>query len=75
MDIPKKMEITASSIHQESKIGKILMCFSIYTNTKIIFNTKLDADAIPTIHGLKFLSVSWIAFVHTIYFMMDYIGE
>ncbi|XP_050448535.1 nose resistant to fluoxetine protein 6-like isoform X2 [Cataglyphis hispanica] len=75
IDIPKEMEITSSSIYQESKIGQILMCFSIYTNTKIIFNTKLDADAIPAIHGLKFLSIIWIVFDHTVYFMLDCIDN
>jgi len=61
--------------HQESKIGKILMCFSAYTNTKKIFSIKLDADTIPVIHGLKFVSMCGIIIVHTMYFGMDYYGK
>lgn len=77
--MPEEMELTevgkASALLGESRIGKILMCFSVYTNTGKIFSTKVDADAIPLIHGLKFLSMCWIIFVHIIFFMMDYIGE
>ncbi|XP_072747419.1 nose resistant to fluoxetine protein 6-like isoform X2 [Anoplolepis gracilipes] len=69
----KKMEI--KPLNQETRIRKILMCFSIYTNTKIIFNTKLNADEIPVIHGLKFLSMNWLIFFHTTFFMMDYIDN
>ncbi|XP_072747428.1 nose resistant to fluoxetine protein 6-like isoform X3 [Anoplolepis gracilipes] len=72
-DISEKMEI--KPLNQETRIRKILMCFSIYTNTKIIFNTKLNADEIPVIHGLKFLSMNWLIFFHTTFFMMDYIDN
>lgn len=74
-NMSEEMEITPLSLHRENRIGKILMCFSVYTNTKIIFSTKLDANAIPTIHGLKFLSMSWIVLLHTIFFMLNYVGE
>jgi len=63
------------SSHQESKIGKILICFSAYTNTKRIFNIKLDADTIPVIHGLKFLSMCCIILMHMPYFVMNYFGK
>ncbi|XP_025264528.1 nose resistant to fluoxetine protein 6-like [Camponotus floridanus] len=72
-NISEKMEITP--LRRESRTGQILMCFSIYTNTKIILNTKLNADEIPVIHGLKFLSMSWIIIFHTIYFMSNYIDN
>ncbi|XP_072747379.1 nose resistant to fluoxetine protein 6-like isoform X2 [Anoplolepis gracilipes] len=73
-DISEKMEIKPLSLSQETRIRKILMCFSIYTNTKIIFNTKLNADEVPILHGLKFLTMSWIIFLHTSLYMLDYIG-
>jgi len=72
-NIFEEMEITP--LRRESRIGQILMCFSIYTNTKIILNTKLNADEIPVIHDLKFLSMSWIIILHTVFFMLDYVGE
>ncbi|GAB1867720.1 Nose resistant-to-fluoxetine protein N-terminal domain-containing protein [Camponotus japonicus] len=72
-NISEEMKITP--LRQESRIGQILMCFSIYTNTKIILNTKLNADEIPVIHGLKFLSMSWIIIFHTIFFLTDYVDN
>ncbi|CAL1678841.1 unnamed protein product [Lasius platythorax] len=78
-NMPEEMEIMemniASSLLRESRIGKILMCFSMYTNTGIIFSTKLNADAIPVIHGLKFLSMSLLISLHTLFFMNDYVDN
>ncbi|XP_070168533.1 nose resistant to fluoxetine protein 6-like [Polyergus mexicanus] len=74
-NMSEEMEITSLSSHRENRIGKILICFSVYTNTKIIFSTKLDANAIPTIHGLKFLTMNWIILFRTIFFMLNYIDN
>lgn len=60
---------------KESLIEKILLSFSLYTNTKIIFDTKLNNDSIPPIHGLRFLGMIWIIMIHTIFYMTDYAGE
>jgi len=67
--------IDLSSSHEKSKFGNVLMCFSVYTNTKIIFNTKLDTEAIAVIHGIKFLSMLWIIIVHTKFYTADYFGK
>lgn len=70
------MEMTdSSSPHERNRIGNILMCFSIYTNTKTIFSTELNTEAIPVIHGLKFLSMTWIIIVHTVFYTYDYFGK
>lgn len=61
--------------HSQSTWEKVLMCFSIYTNTKIIFTTKLNSDSIPVIHGLRFLGMAWIIMIHTIFYMSDYAGK
>lgn len=60
--------------YQQSAIGKILLYFSIYTNTKIILDTKLGEDSVPAIHGLRFLGMMWIIMIHTIFYMSDYAG-
>ncbi|EZA56849.1 Nose resistant to fluoxetine protein [Ooceraea biroi] len=64
-DLREEVEFIALSSKEESKVGKVLMCFSIYTNTRIIFDTSLSANAIPVIHGLRFLSMGWIIMIHT----------
>ncbi|KAL6448079.1 hypothetical protein ACFW04_000249 [Cataglyphis niger] len=70
----KEMEMAMSS-HRKNKIWKVLMCFSIYTNSKTIFNTKIDSKSIPVIHGLKFLSMVWIIMAHSTLYTMDYLGK
>ncbi|XP_011868755.1 PREDICTED: nose resistant to fluoxetine protein 6 isoform X2 [Vollenhovia emeryi] len=70
---PAKMEIIDSSSRcKENKIGSILICFSVYTSTKIIFRTDLDAEAVPVIHGIRFLSMIWIIIAHSILYTLDY---
>ncbi|XP_012234695.1 nose resistant to fluoxetine protein 6-like [Linepithema humile] len=71
-NIPEQMEITVSSLHQENKLGKILVCFSIYTNTKIILSAKLGGDSIPIIHGLRFMTMVWIVISHSVFYSSDY---
>ncbi|XP_012061139.1 PREDICTED: nose resistant to fluoxetine protein 6-like [Atta cephalotes] len=68
----QEIEIESASSLKKSRIGKILLCFSIFTNTKIIFNTKLHADTLPIIHGLKFLSSCWLIISHTVAYMIEY---
>ncbi|XP_024885390.1 nose resistant to fluoxetine protein 6-like [Temnothorax curvispinosus] len=57
--------------YRKSKIGEILICFSVYTNTGKIFSTKLDTGTIPVIHGLKFLSMCSIIILHNTYFSLN----
>ncbi|XP_036139323.1 nose resistant to fluoxetine protein 6 [Monomorium pharaonis] len=72
----EEMEMTnLSTQHEESRIGSVLMCFSIYTSTKIIFNTELNIDMIPIIHGLRFLSMLWIIMGHSILYTLDYMDN
>jgi len=68
------MKVKVNS-HQKSKIGEILICFSAYTNTKKIFNTKLDAATIPVIHSLKFLSMCCIIIFHNVYYHINFFGK
>lgn len=73
--LSKDMETEVNlSSHPESKIGKILICFSTYTNTRNIFSMKIDA-AVPAIYGLKFLNMYFILIGHIILFTQDYVGE
>lgn len=72
----EEMEMTdSSSPRKKNRIGSVLMCFSVYTNTKMIFCTKMDAETIPVIHGLRFLSMVWVIIAHTIFYTSDYFGK
>ncbi|KAG5326416.1 NRF6 protein, partial [Pseudoatta argentina] len=61
-----------SSSREKSRIGNVLMCFSVYISTKIIFNTKLGTEEIAVVHGIKFLSMVWIIIFHSIFYMLEY---
>ncbi|XP_029676634.1 nose resistant to fluoxetine protein 6-like [Formica exsecta] len=71
---PEEMEMAVSS-HRKNRIGEVLICFSVYTNSRAIFNTKIDSEAMPVIHGLKFLSMVWVIMAHTSLYSMDYLDN
>ncbi|XP_018300565.1 nose resistant to fluoxetine protein 6 [Mycetomoellerius zeteki] len=69
----EEMKMTdLKSSYEKSRIGNVLMCFSVYTNTKMIFNTKLNTESIAVIHGIRFLTMIWIIIAHTIFYTADY---
>ncbi|XP_018044351.1 PREDICTED: nose resistant to fluoxetine protein 6-like [Atta colombica] len=61
--------------YQKNIIGEILICFSVYTNTKEIFRTKLDTGTISTLHGVRFLGMCCIIMSHTVIYAMDFIDN
>ena len=71
----QSLESAVLEKYHQSTAGKVFLCFSIYTNTKIIFDTRLSSDSVPVIHGLRFLGMVWIIMIHTIFYMSDYAGE
>ncbi|XP_057340517.1 nose resistant to fluoxetine protein 6-like [Microplitis mediator] len=56
-------------------VVKILLCFSVYTNSKIIFNTKISKDSLTSIHGLRFFGMLWIMMIHTVFYSNDYVDN
>ncbi|XP_011634641.1 nose resistant to fluoxetine protein 6 [Pogonomyrmex barbatus] len=71
--VDRETKMTNSSFpSKKNRMEKVLMCFSVYTNTKILFNTELNEEMIPVIHGLRFLSMLWIIIAHTVLYTMDY---
>ncbi|XP_034936929.1 nose resistant to fluoxetine protein 6-like [Chelonus insularis] len=55
-----------------SMLCHILLCFSVYTNSGMIFKTKIKKDSISAIHGIKFLGMLWIILIHTVIYMNDF---
>ncbi|KAI8514090.1 hypothetical protein Bbelb_084140 [Branchiostoma belcheri] len=54
----------------ESKVGRLLLCFSAYTNTKKVFDTRQLPGQLPFLDGLRVLSALWIILGH-----MDFYGN
>ncbi|KYN11375.1 Nose resistant to fluoxetine protein 6 [Trachymyrmex cornetzi] len=72
-NVVEEMQMTdLSPSRKKSRIGNVLMCFSVYTSTKMIFNTKLDTEEIAVVHGIRFLSMVWIIIFHSIFFALEY---
>ena len=43
----------------------MLLAFSVYTNTRKWLSTKTGSDNLGCLHGLRFLSMSWVVLCHT----------
>ena len=46
------------------KLGQVLLSFSIYTNTSKIFNTYQPSGTLGAIHGIRFVTMTWIILGH-----------
>ncbi|XP_023240699.1 nose resistant to fluoxetine protein 6-like [Centruroides sculpturatus] len=52
---------------EKRTVSKILLCFSIYSNSRKLFNTEVKEDRLLVIHGLKALTLMWMMFAN-VYF-------
>ncbi|GFN98494.1 nose resistant to fluoxetine protein 6-like [Plakobranchus ocellatus] len=50
---------------EPNAIEKTLLCFSVYTNGAKVLSTKTGAGSIDCIHGIRFLSMSWVVLGHS----------
>ncbi|CAB0032047.1 unnamed protein product [Trichogramma brassicae] len=62
----------APSSNGEGGLGRLLLSFSVASNTRLIFGTRLGPDSIGPIHGIRFLGMVWIVMIHTVFYMSDY---
>ncbi|XP_066275162.1 nose resistant to fluoxetine protein 6-like [Branchiostoma lanceolatum] len=46
-------------------IGRVLRCFSVYTNVRKLLNTKQAPGSIKCLHGIRFISMTWVILGHT----------
>ena len=54
---------------------KLLLSFSIITNVQKIFAASEKTDRFAVLHGIKFLSMSWIILGHSFLFVYHYAGR
>ncbi|VVC35998.1 Hypothetical protein CINCED_3A011760 [Cinara cedri] len=71
-DSPRNLVITNNNIsndlnkQKQNIFGEIVLCFSVYTNTKLLLNTKKGSDSsLKSIHGIKFIAMVFVIFFHT----------
>ncbi|XP_054712218.1 nose resistant to fluoxetine protein 6-like [Uloborus diversus] len=64
--IPKK---------QDSVWKRVLLCFSALTNGQKILNTDVTEGQLLTVHGVRFLSLTWVILGHTYIMSIHIIGN
>ncbi|CAH1956129.1 unnamed protein product [Acanthoscelides obtectus] len=72
--VPPGLDSELSNLEPRS-LEKILVCFSVYSNTKNLMKTKLSSDSIGCIHGLRFLGMLWVIGVHSIFYQVDFFKD
>lgn len=55
-------------------LSEILLSFSLPRNFKTICDQSVGADTIPTVHGLRSLSMAWVILGHTCIVAFKYSG-
>lgn len=64
-----------SDFPKQNMFQKIILCYSIYSNTKAIFlapvSNKSD-DSLPCIHGIKVWGMFYIILLHTVLFQTTF---
>ena len=57
-------------------LKKVFLTFSLYSNTSALLNTEQQASNITCIHGIRFLSMTWIVIGHTtVYYCIRLLGK
>ncbi|XP_014779796.1 nose resistant to fluoxetine protein 6 [Octopus bimaculoides] len=56
------------NVQSPGVLGRALLCFSIYTNGKKLLKTEQAEGTLSCIHGIRFLSLTWVILGHTYVF-------
>ncbi|XP_076436701.1 nose resistant to fluoxetine protein 6-like [Babylonia areolata] len=71
-----------SVVCQPGMLSKVLMAFSVYTNGAKLLSTDQAAGTLDCVHGIRFLSMTWVVLGHTFLFplfassnLIGYISE
>lgn len=54
---------------------ELLLSFSLRRNIATIFDKTVGVDTIPTVHGLKAISMAWVVLGHTCIVAFKYSGK
>ncbi|XP_078606530.1 nose resistant to fluoxetine protein 6-like isoform X2 [Branchiostoma floridae x Branchiostoma japonicum] len=60
---------------QERPLCKLLLAFSVRTNTRKLLSTRESSDSLGCLHGIRFLSMTWVILGHTFAFIIYYIDN
>eukprot|EP00058_Branchiostoma_floridae_P006674 XP_002592162.1 hypothetical protein BRAFLDRAFT_88115 [Branchiostoma floridae] len=60
---------------KEGMTGRILLCFSLYTNIGKLLSTKQAPGSIKCLHGIRFISMTWVILGHTYSFAEPHVDN
>ncbi|XP_076346880.1 nose resistant to fluoxetine protein 6-like isoform X2 [Tachypleus tridentatus] len=69
------IDLNNKSSWMEGNQAKFLMCFSVYTNGARILDTTPGKGQLNCLHGIRFLTMSWVILGHTYRFSMQVVGN
>ncbi|XP_035683589.1 nose resistant to fluoxetine protein 6-like [Branchiostoma floridae] len=61
----EQKQTEAVATKEENVSCRVLLCFSLYTNIGKLLSTSQAPGAIKCLHGIRFLSMSWVILGHT----------
>ncbi|XP_078614290.1 nose resistant to fluoxetine protein 6-like [Branchiostoma floridae x Branchiostoma japonicum] len=57
---------------KDGMTGRILLCFSLYTNIGKVLSTKQAPGSIKCLHGIRFISMTWVILAHTYLYAREF---
>ncbi|XP_019618602.1 PREDICTED: uncharacterized protein LOC109465659 [Branchiostoma belcheri] len=67
--------IVPSAQERQLCITKFLLAFSIRTNTRKLLSTRESPDSLGCLHGIRFLSMTWVILGNTFAFEIGYLDN
>ena len=68
--------VLSSSCMIAGKLKKVFLSFSLYSNTSALLDSEQQPSDITCIHGIRFLSMTWIVIGHTtVYYCIRLLGK
>lgn len=61
----------SSTSKELGRFQKFLLCFSIHKNATKLFKTDLPKGSLTSVHGIRFISMTWVILGHTYVFGMS----
>ena len=54
---------------------RVLLALSVYSNGQKILSTNTTPGTLDCVHGIRFLSMTWVILGHTLYFMINFCSK
>ena len=73
--IDSSKDLPSKSVQPTLNLNSFVRAFSAIRNTKKIFSIKENDESLSCLHGIRFLSMTWVILGHTFYFAIPYLDN